>query len=501
MGQQTFELQAPGWLEPAGRRLRRIVDRSPQMRSLLLGVASASGTVLLVSPAVVLVGAAASFVYLVGGARGPLVWLLIGTVAVGGLVAGLLTAQLLRLRPAQPDGVELTREQQPALFELLDRRTIHFRTDPIDRVILRGDTQLKLVTTPRLALPLLHRRTLCIGAPLLMFLSDGQFRLALAGCIGTHTLGRRGVSAWILQSLQDWPTILGVLEHDTELVSRVLLPGVRRIANVAAFLGYEANCEIQQAQARWVLDNADERAAIEFVASQVVAQSFLDNRYWPMIHRAARHSPSPVIRPFTHLPVLLPRLAQDEQCRRWLLRAQAGVSPHRSEFRDLLAGLNLDLLDWPGLPEASAFDKLFRGREVLSRLDKHWQQSVAESWRRRHERFQQDRKRFEGLHRRATTDTLHGASAYRYVKLAKRFLKRADAVAAYVCVYRCNLDDAEMCMLCGRELLAADCPAEGARALQRACEIQPELADQIEALIRNQQLTQPGHGDAMRRHG
>ena len=483
MVHQTLELHAPPWLKPAGRKLRRIVARSAWLRMMLLGVTSVFGTLLMLSPALVLAGATALCVYFAIGVRGPLDWLLFALSTAIGLVAALLTVQLLRLRPTEPDGVELTRAQEPVLFEMLDRRVAHFRTGPIARVILRGDTQLTMTTTPRIPLPLLHSRTLCVGAPLLLYLSVGQFRLALAGGIGGCTLGRNGLIAWIVQSLQDWPVIASALESHGGLLARLMVPVARRIASVAAALGYELNCELQLAQGRWVLDNAGEQAAAHFLASQVVAQAFLDDLYWPMIYGAARRSPSPVVRPFSQLPLLLARLVDDDQCRRWLLRAQAGGDARQQELPEMLAGLNVEQLTWPGLPDASAFNSVFSSRDALHRLDKHWQRSVAKDWRRRYRRFQQNRKRFERLHRRAATENLHGDAAIRYVKLARQFLDKADAVAAYLKVCRSNRDDAGIYMLCGRELLAAGYTAEARRALQRASELQPGSAGSVQELV------------------
>lgn len=491
MGQQVFALQAAPWLEPAARKLRRAIARSARLRLVLLGLTSILGTLFLLSPGAILVASIASCLnYLAIDGQAMLDWFLVAISITIGLLAGLATVQLLRIRPAQPDGIDLLREQEPELFAMLDRRVAHFRNGLVDRVVLRSDAQLTVETTPRLPLPLFHRRTLCIGAPLLLFLSDSQFRVALAASVADHSLVHGRLGARIAQSLHDWPRIVQALESDRGFASRLVLPVVRRIAGVAAALGYELHSELQRAQGRWMIDNTNEYAAAEVLASQVVAQAFLEHRYWPIMYKGARHSPSPVIRPFSQLPALLARLVNDQQCRRWLLRAQAGGDTQQPGLRDMLAGLQLEQLAWPGLPEANAFHRVFRSRDILHRLDGHWRQSVASDWQRRHERFQHDRKRFEQLHRQAAAEKLHGDAATRYVRLAKWFLDKADAACAYLSVYHSNLDNAELCMLCGRELLLAGYPAAAWRSLQHVAELQPELASRAGELIKSQQYGQ-----------
>lgn len=484
MAHQAIGAQAAVWLEPAGRRLRRAVDRSTRLRLVLLGVTSLAGALLVMSPGIILVSAIASAVYLSNHIQGPLDWFMVEALGALSLFAGFISYQLLMMKPSRPDGIELTTEREPALFAMLKRRMAHFRSGAIDRVVLCTDAQLRIDATPRVPLPFFHSCTLCVGAPLLFFLSQGQFRLALAGAIGENVLGRSGLSGWIIQSSKDWPAIAKTLEFHTGLASRILIRPVRWISSVTTMLGKELNTDLEQAQGRWVLDNADEQTAVGFLASQVVACAFLEKVYWPMIYKAAHRSASPVVHPFRHLPLLLTRLLDTEQPKRWLLQAQAGSDVKQAGLRDILASFNVDRLSWPGLPQEGAFDSVFRSPELLKELDKHWQRNIETDWKRRYNSFQQDRKRFERLHQEAGTGTLQGDSAARYVKLAKRFLDKPDVVSACLGVYHSNPNDAGLCMQCGQELLLAGAAGEGYTALQRASELEPALASRAQKLMK-----------------
>jgi len=484
MGHQVIGEQASLWLEPVGRRLRRALARSARLRLAIIGVTSVSGTLLLLSPATILVFAGACIVYLSNHIQGPLDLFIIATLVAVSLLAVFVCVQLSLIKPLGPDGIDLTKEAEPELFAMLERRVSHFRTGAINRVVLCTDAQLRIDATPRLPLPFFRTYSLCVGAPLMFFLSHGQFRLALAGTIGTSVRGQNGLTGWIRQSPQDWSGIVEALEHDVSFSARLMIQPARWIASATATLSSDLNTDVQQAQGRWVLENADEQAAMDFLASQVVACAFLDKLYWPMIYKTAQRSASPVAHPFSYLPLLLRRLLDVEQSKRWLLQAQAGNDSGQTGLRDILASLNLDHLSWPGLPAQNAYSSVFRSPDPLKTLDKHWQRNVETDWKRRYKRFQQDRKRFERLHHEAGAETLHGDSAARYVKLAKRFLDKTDVVSAYLSVYHNNLNDAGLCMLCGQELLASGHSREGYAALQRACELEPALSHRAQDLMR-----------------
>jgi hypothetical protein len=484
VGHQAIGEQTLLWLEPAGRSFRRALDRSTRLRLILLGIAGFSGTLLLLSPALILVTAIGSAVYFFNHIQGPLDWFMVEASIAISLLAGFVCFQLALIRPAKPDGIELTKQGEPALFAMLERRVSHFRAEVIDRVVLCTDAQLKIEATPRCLFPLFHTHSLCVGAPLLFFLSQGQFRLALAGAVGRNSGGRSRITVWVVQLSQDWSNIAKALEDQGSFSSRLLISPVRWVAHVTDWLGKELNADIQQAQGQWVLDHADEQAAADFLASQVVASAFLEKLYWPMIYKAAQRSASPVVHPFSHLPLLLTRLLDIDQPKRWLLQAQASNQVGQTALRDILASLNLDRLSWPGLPEKNAFTSVFQSPDLLKQLDKYWQQSIASDWKRRYKRFQQDRRRFERLQHEANAGTLHGDSAARYVKLAKRFMGKADLVTAYLVVYHSNLNNPGLCMLCGQELLAAGQSQDGYTALQRASDLQPALTGRAQALMR-----------------
>jgi hypothetical protein len=469
--------------QAVSEQLQRLSRCSAPMANISLLLVHAAGCLLMLSPPLILVACVAGALYLSNSIQGPLDWFLIEVQVALGLLGAYLSLQLFALRPAQPEGVPASEQQAPELFNMLARRAAHFKMRPIRRVLLTTRAELHIVAAPVLPIPLFHRYSLCVGAPLLFFLSRDQFRLALAGAMAAAAENQSRLNGWLSQACQDWPVILDALERRDNLLSRLLTPPLRYLAAAAAILGQPLRADWRVQQGRWVLNNSDERNAVDYLANQVVAAAFLERQYWPMILKAAERCPTPVVKAFSHLPLLLGKTLNRQVAERWLMQAQTAGDRHRSGVRDLLAELKLDHLSWSGLPTPNAFCLLFESTGVLKQLDQLWQHEIEPQWRRRHTRFQNDRSRFEQLQRRASQGELRGDSALRYIKLAPRFLEKADALAGCRGVYVTNHDDSKVCFAAGRALLRAGAGQEGGQALLRAAELDPAVAPQAHALI------------------
>ncbi|HHH45256.1 MAG TPA: hypothetical protein ENK49_14070 [Gammaproteobacteria bacterium] len=484
MNQQLVQGQIAVWLEPGRRKWSQMIHRSSRARLAALSLASIGGCLLMLSPLITLAVAAIGGVYLFQHIQGPLDWFMVEVLGAICLFSGYLSIQFYHTRPQTPQGVRVTREQSPELLTMLERRVTHFGVRAPDTLELTPDTDLKIQATPAWSVPLLHRYRLQIGAPLLYFLSPGQFRLALAGAIAASARSRHSWNGWLAQAAEDWPLIVSALEQRSSLLATLMLAPLRWISRVTLSLSAELRAERVQVQSRWVLENTDEQKAMEYLSNLVVANAFLSRQYWSMIYKAAERCPAPVVKPFSHFGLLLEKLLSERSARRWLLQAQTRSSTiSDADLRDLLADLNIEHLHWSRLPEKSAFDNLFTSTDILKELDTHWQALIEPEWNRRHAAFQNDRLRFEKLQARARQQGLRGDSALRYVKLAGKFMDGEKAVAVYRTMYQANLDDANLCFTSGCEMLKSGNLREGCEALQRAAELDRSLANRAHALI------------------
>ncbi len=465
------------------KQLQRLPMRSPVLAKAALLLVHAAGCLLMASPPLMLVASIGGALYLSTNIQGPLDWFLIEVQFALGLLCGYLSMQLFAVRPEQPKGVAASEQQAPELFNMLARGVAHFKRRPVKRILLTTKAELHIVATPILPLPLFHRYTLCVGAPMTFFLSRDQFRLALAGAVAASVENQSSLTGWLSQACRDWPVILDALERTDSLLSRLFTVPLRYLTATADALIRPLPSDRRVQQGQWVLKNSDERNAMDYLANQVVAAAFLERQYWPMILKAAERCPTPVVKAFSHLPLLLVKTLNREVAERWLMEAQTASDRRQSSVRDLLAELKLDHLRWSGLPTPNAFCVLFKSTSLLRQLDQLWQQDIEPEWRHRHARFQNDRARFEQLQRRAARGELRGESALRYIKLTPRFLEKSEALAGCRGAYATNRDDSKVCFAAGLALLRAGAGQDGSQALLRAAELEPSLARRAHALI------------------
>jgi hypothetical protein len=468
------------WLH---KPLNRLLRRSPTLRATALLALHTSGCLLMLAAPLGLLSAAGGAIYISSHLEGPLDWFLVEVLTAAALFSAYLCLQLSLLRPDTPRGVRIGEAVAPALFVSLAHRVAHFRIRPVRHVLLTTDTSLHIVATPVLPVPLLHRYTLCIGAPITFFFDRNQFGLALAGTVAAAAESQSRLTGRLLQASDDWPVILAALEIRDNLLARLLAPSLRMIAATAARLSEPLRTDWRQQQGRWLRQYSDERNTADYLANQIVAAAFMEKQYWPMVLKSAERSPTPVVKAFSHLPLLLGKILNPSLAERWLLQAQTAGEAAQSGIRDLLAEVQLDHLSWSGLPEPNTFSAMFKSTTVLKQLDTRWQEDIEPEWRRLHAAYQEDQMRFRQLQKRAENDALRDESALRYLKLSARFLKPADALAACRRVYGTNSDDPRVCFAAGLSMLRLGAGQEGIQALQRAADLDPSLANRVHALI------------------
>jgi len=495
MQQHALSEQIGVWFAPALTKAKRTVERSSHLRLLLLSLASILGCTLMLSPLILLATAAVATLYLLSHIQGPLDWFLAGALSCTSLFFGILSMQLYYSRPGTPSGVSLKEKRAPLLFSMLERRVSHFGITPVERIVLTPRAELILQATPSWPIPFFHRYTLCVGAPSLFFISPGQFRLALAGAFAAAARRQNSVTGWAVQAADDWAIITRSLEKHPALYARIFLKPVSRIADVTETLSIELRAQLQQIQSRWVLENTDESNAVDYLANHVVASSFLEQQYWPMIFKAAERCPTPVVKPFSHFELILERTLTEDAAKRWLLQAQASLDARHADLRDLLAVVGIDHLPWVKLPQRNAFHGIFKSNAILKNLDRYWQATVTAEWDQHHRSFCKKKTRFEKLRERAQLQSLRGESALHYIQLAAAFLDKKDAALVYLSMYKGNQDNADICFASGREMLACGNPQMGHEALQRASELDRSLAIRAQALINGHKQAWLGHGN------
>lgn len=469
-------------------RLAGLGERVPLLRSLWLAGLAGAGDLALLGVPVFALANTAGFFWMLSVASSPASWLLVELFGAQAALGLLLGAHQLLTAPAPPAGVEIGRDRAPLLFELVERRLAQYHLPRVDHIRLTTDAALRWVATPRRILPGANRHTLCIGLPLLFFLSDKQFHALLRSTLAQWDWRQRPLDTWIRRRAAGWARFSEACAAPVGLPGAALL--TRPVQAFARLLGARAAETVDRldlvrdACTREVLD--DEQL-LALLAAEAVCAAYLEHRFWPMIEAAAERTPEPVLKPFSNFGVFLERMLCREEADRWLLRTlaqPASQARHHCGLRHRLDVLGYQRLHWPGLPEQTAFHALFghQARSTAQELDRWWQGRVRDEWRARYACFHAEQSRFRRLHEAAARAPLSGARARDYVKLADRFLSPADALQAVRTAWLNNQGDPALCFDCGRRLLVAG-DEQGVAAIETAIQIDQAWANEGAALI------------------
>jgi hypothetical protein len=163
-----------------------------------------------------------------------------------------------------------------------------------------------------------------------------------------------------------------------------------------------------------------------------VIGSYLDQRFWPQIHRRADEMPQPAFAPYAHLGDSLATELAETDASEWLENAMAletGVDDTHPSLADRLKALGeVPRISPPAAGQAA--DKLLG--ESLERLtsafDHRWHDTILPSWEQRHQEVQQGRSRLAELDAQIDTqEVLSLQDAYERANLTETYGAGVDA--------------------------------------------------------------------------
>ena len=207
-----------------------------------------------------------------------LAWLLVT------VTCGLVSYRLFRFRPCLPAGAALSRQQAPALFQLVEETGAHYPGHGIDRIVITDGYQLDIVKTPVLAIPVWSTRTLLVGLPLLQCLSMPRFKCLLARRLGQFSGRSNRLLNWLYSLRSIWP----VYRETTPRTPPACLP-VRALFSIYAPLYTAistAAARLDELQAdSYAMELFSDEDVLEAVTTDAVHRLFLRESYWPAIRK------------------------------------------------------------------------------------------------------------------------------------------------------------------------------------------------------------------------
>lgn len=312
-----------------------------------------------------------------------------------------LKALWIRLEP--PQGSEVTAKEAPELFALIEELRKRLRAPKFHHVLVTDEFNAGVIQDPRLGIFGWYRNYLLVGLPLAKALTPEQFKAVLAHELGHLAKGHAALSNWIYNQRLRWSRLMAALEEVESWGVVLFRPFLRWYApyfNACSYPLARANeFEADAASARL----ASPGAAAQALTAVNVVGAYLEERYWPRIHRQADDVPQPTgFAPYAGMGRLD---LEPEAIAAWLDEALA----RKTTLDDTHPALaeRLGALEEPpklALPApGTAADRLFGGalERITRAFDERWKEHIAPSWVSRHQTVQEGRLRLAELDAKA----------------------------------------------------------------------------------------------------
>lgn len=343
-----------------------------------------------------------------------------------------------------PEGYELTRNEAPRLFDLIEEVTTALDAPRIHHVLVLDFFNAAVVQVPRFGFFGGYRNYLLLGLPDLQAASPEQFRATLAHELG-HLSGNHGrFSGWIYRLRQTWAQLLTRLEREQRWGSFFFTAFFNWYAPYfqaySFVLARTHEYEADEAAAR--LTGAKNVA--EMLIDTRLKGSYLEENYWPEIYRHAEREARPVRDVYTNLPLTLRQpMPQDTVARQLhLALAEKTISDDtHPALSDRLRALgypspNGDNREWakryqPAAVEQSAADYYLgaqAAQTLASSFDRAWQEGVAEQWQERYTYVQKSQKTLAALEEKAQQGELLFDEAWTRASLATELKTPEEAL-------------------------------------------------------------------------
>lgn len=394
-------------------RLETFARHHPARYRRRVVLLAASGYLYLLALFALFLGLAGGLLYLGATSRNYAVAL---KASVGLLVFSFLMVRALWVRMLPPKGLLLERRGYAALFDSIEKARRRAQAPPVHRVLLTNEFNASVVQVPRLGILGWQRNHLCLGLPLMLVLSAGEFEAVLAHEFG-HLSGAHGrFGAWIYRVRETWARL-----HQSVVRSRHWAAFlVTRFLNWYApyFQAYSfVMARAQEREADAVAAAAcGSRPLADALLKLAVAGSFLQEIFWPRLLARAAELPQPPPAPLGALRESIAADLEPASASRWLERALS-APPSCADTHPSLAQRLAALGEAPRVPptaEPSAAEALLGDHYpgLLQALGKTWGREIRPFWRAEHARMKKLSAGLVALEKKAQTGTLTAAEAF-----------------------------------------------------------------------------------------
>ncbi|MGE5660126.1 MAG: M48 family metallopeptidase [Actinomycetota bacterium] len=324
------------------------------------------------------------------------------------LVPLFVILQSLWVHIPPPQGLKLTRQQVPHLFELIDDLREVLKAPQLHRILLTPDFNAGIVQIPRLGVLGWQQNYLLIGLPLIQALSPEQFRAVLAHELGHLSRNHGYFAGWIYRVRKTWAQIvtsLGQSQHSTLNLFTLFFNWYWPCFNAYSFVlarndEYEAD--------RWAAKIAGSQHAAEALIQLEILNQFLQQDFWAEIYKQAHTQPEPPLAIFTQLASALANGIKPERAQALFEQAltietnNVDTHPCLKERISALGYSSASLFDASKLGLSAASHFLGKALpEFTEKLELEWRTAVNYQWHERYTYYQETSQNLQKLETKA----------------------------------------------------------------------------------------------------
>lgn len=397
---------------------------------------------------------------------------------VGFFLWNVVKALWIKVQP--PEGTEVNAQQAPALFAMIGELQQRLSAPRFHHVLITDDFNASVMQTPRLGLFGWYRNYLLIGLPLLKSLTPEQFKAVLAHEFGHLAKGHARIGNWIYRQRYRWSRLMRQLEEQGSKGGFLFRPFLNWYApylNAYSFPLARANeYEADAAAARLT----SPQAAAEALTNVNVIGSYLNERFWPTLHRQADDLPQPGFMPYATMSNSFCREIDATAADAWLqqaLQRNSDIDDTHPAFRDRLQAIGATARLAPPANDAAADRLLGSALETITRaFDQRWLNYIQPAWEARHREIQDGRKQLAELNQRhSAQEELSIDEQYDRALLTESIGGDADSAQEQLReLHRQVPQHSGVCFSLGLRLLNQD-DASGVALLQQAIASNAEL--------------------------
>jgi Zn-dependent protease with chaperone function len=370
-------------------------------------------------------------------------WLVIKILWIPLVLVGIVLRSLWITQPV-PDGVELQREQAPALFDLVHEVTTALNGPNVHHILLSGVFNAGIVQIPQFGMFGWQVNYLIVGLPMLRALTPAQFRAVLAHEVG-HLSGKHGrFSGWIYRLRRSWEEVRVRVHQERRYASFLFEPFLNWYAPyLNAYSFVLARAQEYQADAYSVELTGRETAAITLARIDAKSRK-LEEDFWPGFFRQSKEQSKAPRDPFAQMLGGLEQPIGPVNAQRWFfesLQVPTGYADTHPSLADRLAAIGfakgsstvdalLDQLQATEQDSQSAESYYLRDLpdDFLGRQNRLLREQLVQVWNQSHANFNEARKRLLKLDELAKERELTLAEQWERLKLVHDLHDEAAAM-------------------------------------------------------------------------